>query len=141
LSSDKAENLPRLDLGSIGDGETVTPVALEVDLGNTEGENVEQLLVQGRTLNCEACGQAVKGLPDGFATKCVTIAKGGRSLLAPRDTIGLYVVKTDPGKGDGGLSGGAVAGIVIGVVGVAAGAVWFFVIKKGGDGSSNGAEA
>jgi hypothetical protein len=104
--------------------------------------------VQGRTLgNCEEWGEAVKGLPDGFGTECRVVAKAGRSLLSPGDALGLFVVKKDAGNGnddDDGLSGGAIAGIVIGVVavvGVGVGALWFLVIKRGDGGSSNGAGA
>jgi hypothetical protein len=137
----KVQELPHLDLGEIGDGYAVVPSVLTVVIGSSStSDDVHKPIVQGRTLgNCDEWKKKVTGLPSGYEAKCETISSSSRSLMANGDVIGLFVVK----EKDGGLSGGAIAGIVIAVlvvVAAAAVAVWFFVLRKRDD-SGGGASA
>jgi hypothetical protein len=133
FSCDNLAQLPHLDLGDIGDGYSVVPsVLLVVVESSSSSDDVHKPLVQGKTLsNCVDWQKKVTGLPSGYETRCETITESSQSLLAEGKVIGLFVVKKK--AGDGGLSGGAIAGIVIAAlaaVGAAAGAVWFFVLRK-----------
>jgi hypothetical protein len=135
--------LPHLDLGEIGETYSVLPSVLNVVIDSaSSSDDSHKPLIQGKTLsNCGEWQKKVTGLPSGYETKCDTISASGRSLLASGPVIGLFVVKAK--SDDGGLSGGAIAGIVIGavfVVAVAVGAVWFFVLRKRDD-SGGGASA
>jgi hypothetical protein len=141
-----AAQLPSLDLGEIGDIYTVVPTVLQVDIGSTEiSADLHAPLVQGKTMsNCEEWRAKVQGLPSGFEATCETISRAAQSLLAGGPVIGLFVVKSKPLDPDGGLSGGAVAGIVISllvVAGVAVGAAWWFFVRKKDDDDSGKASA
>jgi hypothetical protein len=140
------EELPHLDLGDIGDDYRVVPSVLQVVIGSSStSEDLHKPLVQGRTLsNCPDWQAKVRGLPSGYVAQCETISSSSQSLLANGEVIGLFVVKEPDGQG--GLSGGVVAGIVIGVLVVVvagAGAGWFFLVRKRDDsgGGGGGADA
>jgi hypothetical protein len=125
--------LPHLDLGVIGDGYTVLPAVLEVVIEALPStDEVPRALVQGKTLsNCDEWRKKVTGIPNGYEVTCDTITSSGQSLLNDGPVIGLFIVKTRP-VDDHGLSGGAIAGIVVGAVVVlaaAAGAVWWLMSK------------
>jgi hypothetical protein len=140
----KAEDLPHLDLGEIGENYSVLPSLLKVVIdSSSSSDEIHKPLIQGKTLsNCAEWQKKVTGFPSEYETKCETISGPGQSLLADGPVIGLFLA-TGNSKDDLGLSGGAIAGIVIGVlavVGVAAEAVWFFVLRKRDD-SGGGASA
>jgi hypothetical protein len=146
FNSDTVDSLPSLNLGDIGPDYSVTPftVVIQIEDWTRFSEDLHRELVAGRTLkNCEEWRKAVTGLPGNFDTKCDPIPNSGQSLQSGGDAIGLFVVKggakgDGDGDGDRGLGGGAIAGIVIGVVavvGIGVALVWFLVVKKGGDDS------
>jgi hypothetical protein len=150
FNSDTLDSLPSLNLGDIGPDYSVIPLTLviQIDDVNEFNDNLHQEIVAGRTLkNCEEWRKAVTGLPGNLDTTCDPIVNSGKMLEAGGEVIGLFVVKggkKGDGDGDGGLSGGAIAGIVIGVVavvGIGVAALWFLVVKKGGNDSVDDASA
>jgi hypothetical protein len=145
---DNLEELPHLDLGDIGENYSVVPSLLKVVINSSSSDEVHKPLVQGRTLsNCDQWKAKVEGLPREYEAQCEPVSSSGQSLLANGPVIGLFIVNSAPeptkavrddggSNAGGGLGIGVIVGIVIGavvVIGVAVGAIWFFVLRKKDD--------
>jgi hypothetical protein len=127
------EGIPRLNLG-LTIGYEILPDLIDIVVPESafSGE-IDRLIIEGNPFDrCSDWAAVVRGLPPGVAVKCERYS--GSRKLQEGDTSRLYLwSEASTPKDPKGLSGGAIAGIVIAVIvvfGASAGfAYWWFVVK------------